>query len=108
MGTPEYTLVGRPFVGQTRVRLQVEEQAKDAKVSQRVMCVCARAGVGGLYLCVLGGGMGVGKDILDCACLSHRHHRHHHDESRQPNKQTKQPTKQTASQPANQPTNQTR
>jgi hypothetical protein len=32
VGTPEYTLVGRPLVGAARVRLQVEEQAKDAKV----------------------------------------------------------------------------
>ncbi|TFJ87121.1 hypothetical protein NSK_001455 [Nannochloropsis salina CCMP1776] len=32
VGTPEYTVVGRPYVESARVRLQVEEQAKDAKV----------------------------------------------------------------------------
>lgn len=32
VGTPEYTVVGRPVVSSARVRLQVEEQAKDAKV----------------------------------------------------------------------------
>lgn len=32
VGTPEYTVVGRPYVQNARVRLQVEEQAKDAKI----------------------------------------------------------------------------
>ena len=32
VGTPDYTIVGRPYVRHASVLLQVEEQAKDAKV----------------------------------------------------------------------------
>ncbi len=32
VGTPDYTVVGRPYVLNAKVTLQVEEQAKDAKV----------------------------------------------------------------------------